>query len=118
MVVDYDLADNTIAYVFDGPMDDAKTDELRRQIENKFQYHKTINIYLEDQGIQYFTLYSVLVGIIFPLKHSKRFNKVAMVTDRNWIHLLSTMNGFFVSAEVRNFKTEDRVEAMDWIAND
>jgi hypothetical protein len=118
MVIDYDLAENTLAYVFDGPMDDERINELRKQIEHKLQYHKTINLYLEDRGIEYFTLYSVLMGIVFPLRHTKRFDKIAMVTDRNWIHLLSTMNSFFVSAEVRNFNTEGRVQAMNWIANE
>lgn len=118
MVIDYDLAENTLAYVFDGPMDDERINELRKQIEHKLQYHKTINLYLEDRGIEYFTLYSVLMGIVFPLKHTKRFNKVAMVTDRSWIHILSSMNDFFLSAKVYNFRVDERIDAMNWITNE
>lgn len=104
-----------MAYVFDGPMDAKVINQLKLQIENKLLFHERINIYLEDRGIDHFTLYSVLVGIVFPLQHHKRFNKVAMVTDRSWIHLLSTINSTMISAEIRNYKTEDREEAMDWI---
>ena len=118
MLLDYNLEENTLAYVFDGPMDAKTINELRRQILNKLEIHQTINIYLEDQGIEYFTLYSVLTGIIFPLQHHKRFNKVAMVTDRSWIHLLTTMNGLLISSEIRNYTTENRAKAMRWLAID
>lgn len=116
MVLDYDLADNTIAYVFDGPMDAQTIEALRDQIEQKLEVHNRINIYLEDKGVEYFTLYSVIVGIIFPLQHHKRFNRVAMVTDRSWIHLLSAINNQFISGEIRNYTSEKRVDAMQWVS--
>jgi len=117
MILDYDLADNTIAYVFDGPMDASTIEALRGQIERKLEIHARINVYLEDRGVEYFTLYSVIVGIIFPLQHYKRFNRVAMVTDRSWIHLLSTINNQFISGDIRNYTSEKRVEAMQWVSN-
>ena len=116
MVIDYDLADNTIAYVFDGPMDAQTIEALRDQIEQKLKIHDRINIYLEDRGVEYFTLYSVIVGIIFPLQHHKRFDKVAMVTDRSWIHLLSAINNQFISGDIRNYTSEERVDAMQWVS--
>lgn len=116
MVLDYNLADNTIAYVFDGPMDETTINALRDQIECKLEIHDRINVYLEDQGVAYFTLYSVIVGIIFPLQHHKRFDKVAMVTDRSWIHLLSAINNQFISGDVRNYTSDERVVAMQWVS--
>ncbi len=116
MILDYDLADNTIAYVFDGPMDAQTIEALRYQIEQKLEVHNRINVYLEDKGVEYFTLYSVIVGIIFPLQHHKRFDKVAMVTDRSWIHLLSAINNQFISGDVRNYTSERRIEAMQWVS--
>jgi len=115
MSFDIELTDNTIAYAFDGPMDDKTINELKRQIEAKLAIHDRINVYLEDRSIDHFTLYSVFVGIFFPLMNYKRFLKVAMVTDRTWIHLLSTMNNMIVDADMRNFVTQDREKAMDWI---
>lgn len=116
MVLDYDLADNTIAYVFDGPMDAQTIEALRDQIEQKLEIHNRINVYLEDRGVAYFTLYSVIVGIIFPLQHHMRFDKVAMVTDRSWVHLLSAINSQFISGDIRNYTSEERVNAMQWVS--
>jgi len=117
LILDYTLADNTIACIFNGPMDTEAINTLRDQILKKLEIHEKINIYLEDQGIQYFTLYSVLQGIIFPLQHHKRFDKVAMVTDRGWIHLLSAINSSFIDASIKNFTSEERLEAMAWITS-
>ena len=116
MVLDYDLADSTVAYVFDGPVDEQTIKALRTQIERKLEIHDHINVYLEDRGVEYFTLYSVIVGIIFPLQHHKRFRKVAMVTDRSWIHLLSAINNQFISGDIRNYSSDKRVEAMQWVS--
>ena len=117
MSFDIDLADNTIAYAFDGPMDDKTINALREQIEAKLAIHECINIYLEDRSIDHFTLYSVFMGVFYPLMNYNRFLKVAMVTDRAWIHLLSTMNNMMLSGDIRNFITEDREQAIDWITD-
>lgn len=116
MVIHLDFAIDTVAYVFDGPMTDQKINELRIDILQKLEKHDQINIYLEDQGIEHFTMYSVLQGIIFPLQNSNRFNRVAMVTNRNWIHMLSSINQIFMTGSIKNFTTEERVHAMQWVA--
>jgi hypothetical protein len=118
MLANFSFADNTIGYMIEGAMDKEAILELRALILEKFETHDIINLYLEDQGIDRFTLYSVLMGIVFPLKHTKRFNKVAMVTDRSWIHILSSMNDFFLSAKVYNFRVDERIDAMNWITNE
>ena len=96
-------------------MTDEKINELRDDILLKLESHDKINIYLEDKGIEHFTMYSVLQGIIFPLQNANRFNRVAMVTNRNWIHMISSLNSRLISATIKNYTTEDRVQAMQWV---
>lgn len=115
MLLEYNLADNTLAFAFEGPMDAKTINELRSQIEAKLEVHERINIYLEDRSVHYFTLYSVFMGVVYPLQNHNRFAKVAMVTNRSWIHLLSGINNYLVSADIKNYKTEERIDAMSWI---
>ena len=116
MFTDYSLSDNTIAYAFDRPMDDITINALKQQIESKLAVHDGINIYLEDRGIHHFTLYSVLMGVFFPIINHKRFLKVALVTDRKWIHLLSTINHMIVDADIRNCVSQESEGALQWIS--
>ncbi|MEL6811290.1 MAG: STAS/SEC14 domain-containing protein [Bacteroidota bacterium] len=115
MLSDFSFADDTIGYIIEGKMNKAVVMELKTLILEKMKEHDKINLYLEDAGIEDFSLDSVFIGTLFPHKHARRFNKVAMVTDRKWIHLLSAVNRKLLSGNFRNFVTERRMDAIAWI---
>ena len=118
MFLNFSFPNDSIGYIIDGVMDTAAIHYLRDEILKKLEEHDKINIYLEDAGVERFSLNSIVVSALFPHRHRDRFNKVAIVTDRKWIHFLTLVNNIFISATVRNFTTEKRMDAIGWITDD
>lgn len=116
MFLNFNLGDDVVGYIVDGVMDTQAIEYLRDEILNRLEEHETISIYLEDGGVERFSLNSIVTTTLFPHKHRRRIRKTAMVTDRSWVHLISGLNNFFVDTEIRNFKIEDRMKAIDWIS--
>ena len=116
VVSDFSFSENTIGYIVEGVMDDHAINELREQILEKFKEHDKINLYLEDNNIQKFSFNAVLIATLFPIEHSGRFNKVAMVTNRKWIHMISSINNSITANNIKNYPIEKRMEAIAWIA--
>lgn len=96
-------------------MDTKAINRLRAELLQKFEVNDTINLYLEDAGIERFSLNSVVIGTLFPHEYSHKLNKVAVVTNRKWIHMISSMSKVLLNANYRNFTTEERKEAIAWI---
>ncbi|MDC8003090.1 STAS/SEC14 domain-containing protein [Aureisphaera galaxeae] len=112
----FSFAQDTIGYIIDGKMDTVAINALRAQILEKFEEHDKINLYLEDSGIESFTLNAVFIATLFPIEHAKRFHKIALVTNRRWIHMLGNLDTLIAKVNIRNFTTEERMNAMAWIA--
>jgi porphobilinogen deaminase len=118
MFLNFSFPNDSIGYIVDGVMDTQAIHYLRGEILKKLEEHDKINIYLEDAGVERFSLNSIIITTLFPHKHRDCFKKVAMVTDRKWIHLITSINNIFISATVRNFTTEKRMDAIAWITED
>jgi len=113
---DFSFADNSIGYSIEGVMDKAAILDLRSQILEKFKTHDKINLYLEDSAIHTFSLSAATIGALFPLEYASRFNKIALVTDRKWIHILATIDNVLIKAQLKHFYKSDRIKALNWIS--
>jgi len=56
-----------------------------------------------DRGVAYFTLYSMIVSIIF---HYNITNALIELLWLSWIHLLSTIKNQFINGDMRNYFSE------------
>ncbi|RMA66544.1 SpoIIAA family protein [Ulvibacter antarcticus] len=113
----FSFSDDTIGFIIEGVVDDKTIENLKESLALKLKEYNSINLYLEDSGIEKFRLQSVVTRALFPLENSNSFGKVAMVSDRRWIHLLSSFNNLFTQCEIRCYTSENRIEAMSWIAS-
>ena len=118
MLINFSFSDKAVGYIVEGAMDQKAIQELKSAIIEMLEEHKTINLYLEDKNIERFTLDAVFIASIFPMQHIGRLNKVAMVTNRKWIHAIGTFNKLLIGTEIRNFTIAERLDAMSWIASD
>lgn len=117
MLSDFSFAENTIGCLIEGTMDRATILELKALVLEKLEEHDKINLYLEDSNIDRFSLSAAFIGAIFPLEHANRFGRIALVTDRKWIHALAAIDNAVIKASLKHFGTKDRLEAISWIAN-
>ncbi len=115
MLLNFSFTNDAVGYIIDGDYDVEAIKLLEEELLKKFQKFDHVSLYLEDSGIESFSLSSIINTMIFPFKHRGKFRKVALVTDRKWIHMLASLNDVFMKAEVRNFRIEDRQQAIDWI---
>lgn len=118
MLLNFSFSDNAIGYIVEGKMDYAAITELKSAILKKFEEHDTINLYLEDNNIERFTLDAVFIASIFPRQHANRLDKIAMVTNRKWIHAIANFNKAVIGKDMRNFTVDQRLDAISWIASD
>jgi hypothetical protein len=116
MLSEFSFSENTVGFLIEGEFNEELSNKLHVQIFEKLKHYDKINLYLEDTNIESFSLTAVVKEILFKIENSDRFNKLAVVTDRKWIHLCSSIESLFISTTVRNFATEDRLKAMRWIA--
>lgn len=118
MLLNFSFSENAIGYIVEGKMDYKAITELKTAILKKFEEHDTISLYLEDNNIERFTLDAVFIASIFPMQHSNRLNKIAMVTNRKWIHAIANFNKVLIGKDMRNFTVDKRLDAISWIASD
>jgi hypothetical protein len=116
MLSAFSFSDDTIGFLIEGNFDMKTLDTLEFQIEAKLTEYDTINLYLEDTNIENFYLEAVVRQIAFKLSLNHRFKKIALVTDRKWIKLCASIENLFSNAEIKNFSSEERIKAMNWIA--
>ena len=50
------------------------------------------------------------------IEHLRAWKRVALVTDIEWMHLMTTLFGWMTPGEVRHFPLAQRDEAIDWAA--
>ncbi|WP_339702909.1 STAS/SEC14 domain-containing protein [uncultured Marixanthomonas sp.] len=116
MLSNFSFSDTTVGFLLEGSFDIKTVDNLIESIEDKLKRYDKINLYIEDVGVNSFSLQAILKETIFKFKNSNRFYKVALVSDRKWIHGCANISSIFTSSETRNFTSDERMNAMSWIA--
>ncbi len=75
----------------------------------RVRFQDTVNAEISSKAI--------LKNLPFKMKTGNRFEKVAVVTDRKWIKVVSNMEKLFFNAEIQFFSTHQRLEAIQWISH-
>ncbi len=113
----FSFSDNTVGFFIEGGVFDvARVDTLIENVKKKIETYGKINLYLEDQGVEHFTLPAVAKEIHFKIEHKEQLNKVALVSDRKWIYACAIIENLFLPIEVKSFEVDQRMDAMSWIA--
>ena len=97
-------------------MDNKQINTLRNLILEKLETHDKVSLYLEDRNITKFTLSAAAIGALFPIEYANRIDRIALVTDRKWIHFLASIDNGLVKSQIKHFKRADRVSAVKWIS--
>ena len=59
---------------------------------------------------------AVLDDAKIGFKHLKAWEKIALVTDKEWIHKAVHLFAFTIPGEVRMFKNDELSDAKNWLA--
>ncbi len=116
MLSTFSFSDDTVGFLIDGDFNVRTVHKLEVLIKEKLEHYDKINIYLEDSNIEDFHLGAVIKEVKFKIENDRKFNKIALVSDRKWIKLCVAIENLFLNASIKSFSTEDRLKAMSWIA--
>ncbi|GEQ85446.1 hypothetical protein ULMS_09540 [Patiriisocius marinistellae] len=116
MLSTFSFSENTIGFLITGQFNSATIDELQEIILERIESHGTINLFMEDDGIENFTLSAVMQEIYFKHKNSTNIDKIAIVSDHKWMSICVTFENLFLSSRVKHFTIENRLNALNWIS--
>lgn len=116
MSIDFSFSEKTIGFIVEGVFNKKAVRELRAQLLQKLETNDRINFYVEDNNIKKFTLAALFIAVLFPLRYSSRFDKIAVVTNRKWIRWLAGIDDYLTKGEIRYFTVANRLDAVTWIA--
>ncbi len=85
-------------------------------IENAMQGLKQphIKALVDMSELDGWTMHAVWDDFRFGLKHGNEFEKIAVVSHKNWMGLVSKVGTWFVSGEVKSF--EEITPALQWLS--
>jgi len=111
----FSFAKNTVGFILEGEITKKDFNKICSALKSRLKEHDKINIYLENNNIDHYTIPAVFKEIAFKLKYGEHFDKVAIVTNRKWIKALAVLENVISAAHIKNFSIEDRLEAMNWV---
>ena len=115
MLSDFSFAQDTIGFIIEGNLDTEEMYELGAGIRDTLIENKQMSLYLEEVEVQNISLNAILIGALFPFRYGRRFHKMALVSDRKWIHFIGYIQNILFRMKVKSFHTEHRLDAMSWI---
>jgi len=117
MIVELNIAEDTIGIVFENAIDQGDVDTIQSEILSKLKKYKLVNLFLEEDEVEDVELSAFFDQLFFDIKHADRINKVAIVSDRTWVRGLAKLKDLLVTSDVKTFSLKRRVDAICWIMN-
>jgi len=101
MISDFSFSKDTVGFLIEGNYNEDLANKLHKQIIEKLEIVDKISLYLEDTNIENFSLTAIVNEIMFKLKNKEHFNKIALVSDRKWIHLCIKIESVFSGVKLK-----------------
>lgn len=87
--------------------------------EKKVEHFGELNYLLQlKDDVPGFTAGAWVQDMLLGLKHITKWNRCAIVTDKEAIHSITDVFSKLVPGEFRGFRHEQLKEALDWCSND
>jgi hypothetical protein len=88
--------------------------EFEQLINFKVKFEGPVDLYFDLRQMADFTLDVAWEELVFSRAHANDFNRIAVVTDSQWVAWSAWLSQIFVRADMRVFDNEQ--EAASWLA--
>lgn len=88
--------------------------EFEDVVNTKVRFEGAVDLYFDLRQMADFTLDVAWEDLVFTRAHANDFNRIAVVTDSQWITWSAWLSQIFVRADLRVF--DDETEARSWLA--
>lgn len=109
-------ADYVLGCKIDGRIEKEDIEKITVHVEEKLKTHKKLRIYVEVEKIGLIKPEALFADIQLALKHFKKFEKKAVVTDKEWmIKLTPIFDKIFPNIDLKCFDYSKKNEALEWV---
>ena len=116
MVSTFEFSENVVGIMIDSNIDDKVLREVHNFIESRFVKNDTINLLVEIKPGVEIPILVMFKDLLFKLSHNRCFRKIAVISEEGFFKKMMSFKDFLMDAEVKTFDSEDRLKAMNWIA--
>lgn len=115
MISTFEFADNVVGIMIKSKLDLKVIDEVHEEILKRVEQYNKINLYVEiEPGISV-SIPALIKNIAFKISKPRIYNKIALVSDIQWLQNVMEIKDLLMDAEIRNFSVESRLDAIQWI---
>jgi hypothetical protein len=112
-MITIDMKDNLVNVAVLGKFTIKDYKEFEEAVLYGIQFQGTLNLLFDLRDMVGFTLDVAWEEIKFTREHPYNFDKIAVVTDDQWITWSSWLSRLYVDADIQVFQNYD--EAANWI---
>ena len=114
-----DLPHDVIGLEASGKITGADYDEVLAPAVNELRrdHHKIRLLYVLGPGFEGYTAGGMSHDAMLGLKHPRSWEKIAVVTDDEWVRKSVDWLGWMVPGDVKLFHFGDEPRAREWICN-
>tara|TARA_B100000949_G_C14124861_1_gene384139 strand:+ start:252 stop:608 length:357 start_codon:yes stop_codon:yes gene_type:complete len=113
----FELADHVIGFIVNSNIDVKLVNKVKEEVNDLLKKNEKISLYFEDNSHTHLDLSAAFDDFSYEIENRKRFNKIALVSDKPIMALYSRAKSLFMTAEVKSFKHKDRLDALNWVSN-
>lgn len=111
--------DRVIAVRIDGRISDDEMTTLWDEIDLRLARHDTLRVFVEVEMMGMIGPEALLEDMRRGLRHFKRFERKAVVSDAAWMaKLAKVFDPVFPTIQLRTFPTAERDTAIAWVSAD
>ncbi|MBI4743091.1 MAG: STAS/SEC14 domain-containing protein [Betaproteobacteria bacterium] len=88
--------------------------EFEDVVNSKIRFEGPVDLCFDLRQMADFTLDVAWEDLVFTRAHANDFNRIAVLTDSQWVAWSAWLSQIFVRAEMRVF--DDESEAKSWLA--
>lgn len=115
MVVELNITNDTIGFVFENAMLQDDINEVKSRIAAKLKNLKKINLYIEEDEVDDIKMGAFMSKVFYDIKHEEHIKKIAVVSNRKWIRGVAKIKDILIKTDVQAFELTERVDALCWV---
>lgn len=107
------------AFKVAGTLSGADYDRIIAEVETKLSLHQRIGVLMDLAEFEDITLEAAWKDIRYDLSklsQLKRFPRLAVISDKQWMRIAAAFADAFPFLEVRHFSTAEASAALPWVA--
>lgn len=105
----------TVAVLFSGKATQSDADKLERYVAENYGNNQRFNILAIIRDVDGTNLMGMVSGLKFDAKRLNQFNKIAAVSNLQWLQSMANLGNMIPTLEVKAFSEQDLEKAWAWV---